>query len=236
MLEEEEGFEEIENIDLKRVQGMLPFVSTRVADGLFAQLLRCGNIDVSQLASVAPFVSSKALNDCVMQQIEKGIDQEQARKCLNTIAPFLASQTLDALLQGNLREHIDAKLAQSLLPFASTKTADMLAMRALGMKVKAAEAPREKPGAPEKKAGNDIWLRIALKAVEDGNEEWLEEHAEDLSPQARAQIWKLAVENEQEEIQEILLESMGEDEMKACLEGALARSDWELIKRISECL
>ena len=219
-----------------RITGMLPFVSTGMADELFARAVADGTASLSQLAQVAPFVSSQVLSDCVMKLAEKGLSREDTRRALNALAPFLDQKTLESLINGEIGD-IDSKLAMQLMPFVNTKTADALVRRMMGMQMQnCADAKAEKlerrEATPDKRA--EIRWRIALKAAESGNTDWIEEHADELTEDQQEQLGTMAIENGDEALLEALLSTVRDDVINHLLEKAMEAENWELINLISE--
>ena len=219
-----------------RITGMLPFVSTGMADELFARAVADGTASLSQLAQVAPFVSSQVLSDCVMKLAEKGLSREDTRRALNALAPFLDQKTLESLINGEIGD-IDSKLAMQLMPFVNTKTADALVRRVMGMQMQncadaKAEKPERREATPDKRA--EIRWRIALKAAESGNTDWIEEHADELTEDQQEQLGTMAIENGDEALLEALLSTVRDDVINHLLEKAMEAENWELINLISE--
>lgn len=219
-----------------RITGMLPFVSTDMADELFARVAADGTASLSQLAQVAPFVSSQVLNDCVMKLAERGLSREDTRRALSTLAPFLNQKTLESLINGEIGE-IDSKLAMTLMPFVNTKTADALVRHMMGAQLQiradaAAEKPERREATPDKRA--EIRWRIALKAAESGNTDWIEEHADELTEDQQKQLGAMAIENGDEALLEALLSTVRDDVINHLLEKAMEAENWELINLISE--
>lgn len=219
-----------------RITGMLPFVSTEMADELFARAAADGTASLSQLVQVAPFVSRQVLSDCVMKLAEKGLSREDTRRALSTLAPFLDQKTLESLVNGELGD-IDSKLAMTLMPFVNTKTADALVRRMMGAQMQsradaAAEKPEHRETTPDKRA--EIRWRIALKAAESGNTDWIEEHADELTEVQQEQLGAMAIENGDEALLEALLSTVRDDVINHLLEKAMEAENWELINLISE--
>ena len=239
-----------------RVVGMLPFVSSAMADRLFAQLAaQGGKLAIAQLTQVAPFVSRKAIDDYVNRRIEAGLDQEETQTVLRALAPFLRSQTVDQLVDGHFGA-IDGKLAQALMPFVSTRTADVLVQRILegqATEQRADTRAMRRPDTPARPArrGDDgakderaegldrraeMRWRIACKAVEAGNAEWIEEHAGELTEEQQERLAEQAMENGDDEVLEAVLSGAKRGVVGRVLEKAMEEENWEKIERISEYL
>lgn len=231
--EAEELPETITEAQLSHIMGMLPFVSTSMADQLFEKIAGQDTMPMSQLGRIAPFVSTRALNDYVMRLIDQGLTHEDARKGLMTIAPFLNQKTLERLIHSELCE-IDAKLAQNLLPFVNTKTADALVKRMMTEQNFAQSTPADDADPREKRA--DIRWRIALKAMESGNIDWLEEHADELTDAQQGQLANMAMERGDRAMLEALIDAAAPQVLERLLEKAIEMGDWELIEQIEEQL
>lgn len=212
-----------------RISGLLPFLSEKTAERLFSrfsnQKTDWAEVDTSVLVNLAPFVSQDFLRNAVIQMG----DRIDAARALKTLVPFLPSDVVDELIRKRMKQGQENASAGKAEGAAAVREADStLDKDNSGKESGAQEKPRDKAGKER------LMMRIARKAVEDGNEEWLEENMDELSREEAAMIGALAAEKGMWDIVTELWEQADADTRKRALDDAIQQGKWDLLEEFSE--
>lgn len=177
-------------------------------------------LDWPQVMSVLPFASEEQAEALFLRALRNGGPDVGM---LVAMAPFVPSRALDRAAAG-----LPVEALAVLAPFLSSDAVD-------GMVCDGLENANGRPG--EKRfhkgadpAGQDreerLEMRIARQAVADGNEEWLEEHGEDLTEEELREICLLAAEEELWGALEHLTEHADERTLDQLAQRAADKGAW----------
>ena len=240
-------------MDWAQIVGLAPFASQQAVDHLIREKLAAGDGDKPEwglLMGLMPFASQQLMTELLKESLDslEASPELADPGALMAIAPFVSRDFLDQLVLERGGQ-LDMGMVKALAPFLSQQTVDQLVLGekgrsptepqlksdGIGDSVRSAvrEAMKPQPDAGEKKSA---LLRIALKAVEDGNEDWLDEHAEDLGAEDQAALCDRLIQREQ---WDFLAEHMDEWHAKAqqhIISSALERKNWDFILDILEDL
>lgn len=226
-------------LGIDELQRLLPFVSQEAADQIGRRALCRKGVDASSVGKFAPFMSDGALDECVRAICGAGEITEEAIKSLCKLGPFLSEETLDMLV----REHRTAgnrELLYGLLPFLDTRTVDALA---LGGRRGAPEKQTDmrphgttpQDGQPQDK--DDVRMRIARMALQRGNVDWLEEHADSLEQAQILELLTFAVQRQETELIQTLIvhvDGLCAEQASALIRSAVQQGNNELVGVILE--
>lgn len=251
--------DEWSSLDFASLQRLLPFVSTKVADRLFASYAHAAAPDAEKLMAVAPFVSTRALNDYILAHPLEEYDVQM----LCGLAPFLPTATVDTLIRG-LNGPVPPHIMHALLPFASTAMVDQMVLSQLAPE-KVQESPAPEPVAVEAavsqklrslgnlgeqisraieqkmkvhKAGEtrreSVRMKLARRAVEEGNTDWLCQYAAELDSDELKTICRLALGKGMYDVLEEVIDELDEEFLHEMADRAMETDDAELLEILSE--
>lgn len=275
----------LEKADWSLLTALMPFVSTRLVDELIDTFLRPGNtngltFDVAM--GIVPFASKET----VERLFTLFLDEMDTAK-MTAIAPFVSGSFLEKALRAS-KKPLDFNMLHGLAPFLPSDMLTKIILQNAGVQLPPqvneqvnpspnvvvppcpAPIPQEETNAsaPQTESVQQkkerVLMRIARKALEDGNVEWLEEHGDDLNPDELSEILakayesgmtdavealvenadsetcthlaKQALEKGDEEMLEALLDSLDNAALQSLLEQALESGNWDMIDAISEHL
>ena len=224
---------EIGQLDFSSIMGMLPFVSTRVAEQLFINYASAAKPDGSKLTAIAPFVSTQVLNDYIVAHPLSDISPE----VLAGLAPFLPTQTVDQMILG-MKAPLPQHAFHMLMPFASAKVVDHMVLGTMGLAPQkdAPETPNTQPTASHRESPR---LRMLRKAIETNNTVLLDQFCEDVSDLDANAQFELAQHLLQNRLYSQLaevLEEADEDVQHRLVDMAFESNDPELLHLLSEHL
>lgn len=257
--EQEPSAEPLDALDFASLQRMLPFVSAKVADRLFETYTRSASPDVNRLRAIAPFVSTCALNDYILAHPLEEYDVQM----LCGLAPFLPTATVDTLIRG-LNGPVPPHMMHALLPFASTAMVDQMVLSQLAPeKAQEAPAPKPvavEAAVSQKlrslgnlgeqisraieqkmkvhKAGEtrreSVRMKLARRAVEEGNTDWLCQYAAELDSDELKTICRLALDKGMYDVLEEVIDELDEEFLHEMADRATETDDAELLEILSE--
>ena len=223
---------------------LAPFLPQDMVD----ELIR---IRMKQGRNAAPV--PKAADTVPVREAEPGNSPDWG--CLIAQAPMLDMHKLDSLLLEQLRRHgargLSWDMAFALFPFAGEKACNALAQALVrdvgkpqprqrnaflpfvddGIFEGEAEAQKE----ADADAGKErLLMRIARKAVDEGNEEWLEENAEALNQEEAAVIGPLAAKKGMWDVVLALWQQADDGAKKRVLDNAIHSGKWDLLEEFIE--
>ena len=206
------------------------------------------------MTAIAPFVSGTFLEK-TLHACKKPIDIHM----LHGLAPFLPSDMLTKIILQSAGVQLPPQVNVQVNP---TPNVVVPPCPAPIPQEDANTAAPQAENAPKKK--ERMLMRIARKALEDGNEDWLEEHGEDLNTEelseiltqayekgmtdvvealaenadlaTRTRLARQALEKGDENMLEALLESLDTAALQSLLDQALESGNWDMIDTISEYL
>lgn len=215
---------EFENLDFSSAMKMLPFVSTKAADRLFAACAANEQLDASALLSVAPFVSTRVLADYISSHAFKADSPEVAA----SLAPFLPTKAVDDMILG-METPLPPHVVQMLMPFASTRLVDQMVLGKLGLPDENTSSDQpdlsqkiqdkvhqkimqrldlpEEDKAPFKRESPR--MRLIRKAVENGQYNIIEESFDELDSGLQLMLLKKLSETSNEQLLELMCENAG---------------------------
>ena len=233
-------------MDYNTLMGMLPFVSHQTADRLFTAYANTEHPNADRLVSLAPFVSTKALNEFILAHPLSNYTPQM----LGSLAPFLPTATVDQLIQG-LTEPVPAQYLHLLAPFASPKVVDAVVLNGFDMdgtagavgSSKHIHCERSDQSMPNGKSAlhqtqrESPRMRLARKAVEDRNEHWLCEYAEELEGSELRTLCFLLLEKKMYgPLEELIHEAADPELQHALLDHALETNHQQLLDLLSKAL
>ncbi|MBR1585597.1 MAG: helix-turn-helix transcriptional regulator [Clostridia bacterium] len=174
------------------ILGLAPFASQAMVEKMLCDAI--DQLDMGMAMGLAPFVSASFLEE---------IADQLPRSVLPALAPFLPAGKVDELL--------------------TSKPDKKKRRMQIDVHLKLGKKRIDKhwgDGAPPQ--GERMMMRIARKAVEDGNEEWLEEYGEELSEEELKTICLLAADRDLWGALEHLTEHADSETLAALADKALA--------------
>ncbi|MBE5762156.1 MAG: helix-turn-helix transcriptional regulator [Clostridiales bacterium] len=238
----ESADEESDTMDdetFNRVAYMLPFASREISDKLFLDVVGRHAVSAKRLAKIAPFVSRGVLTDHVIKLVKQGLDGQEAKNIVIALAPFIDQSAFDIMIEEGYAA-IDDKLISSMIPFMSKEKINALINSMIKGKIEG-KVNTQKNEISVKKSSDterilDARMKIAVKAVENGNAFYLEEHADELTETQLEELSLMAVRNGDHDVLEAVLAAMQPQTVTRLLDKVSDIDDWEIIELIGEYL
>lgn len=199
----------------KKARRFLPFAGRETIEKIFSRFLK--EMDTHALTEIAPFVSGQFLARALRDMGDR-VDVNQA---IHHLLPFLPTGMVDELIQRKMNQ--PAQESTTRPQTVSPNRAD----------IQKATIPMD----GEKRAssqGERPLMRIARKAVADGNEDWLEEHGGELTGPELAILVPLAVEKGLWGALEELWEQMEPQQLDGIVDAALRDGKWGILEEMQE--
>ncbi|MBE5776534.1 MAG: helix-turn-helix transcriptional regulator [Clostridiales bacterium] len=232
------------------ILAILPFASREVTEAVVTYAME--NLDADLLPALAPFVSTQFLADLVRQN-DALMNGEQTH-LLQSLIPFLPGELVDELIQrgaakglrwkkkgqkGSLRYNLDIDLGsmrklQHIGKYIGDTVGSVFNNLGTGLQSASPEMP-ETPSAPAARRDTERPLmRIARKAVESDNVDWLEEHFYDLEDDEKTELCHLILREKKWDMLPDLMCELNHEQVHLLCEHAVKIQDSELIRTLAE--
>ena len=214
----------------EEIIGLAPFASKETLDQLVKQKIQQGNsMDRGMLMGLIPFISREMTEELCRQCIER-----QDSDFLFAIAPFVGREFLGNAVKSIPDAQQRLQAVMGLIPFLPKEMVDELILQA----AHSSNAPQPQSplsfNAPGSETRERPLMRIARKAVEDDNEAWLCDHAEDLTAEEMDQLidplsdkgkWNVLLE---------MAEHMENASLSHLIQRGIDQRQWEPLTEIAE--
>ncbi len=180
------------------------------------------NLSFSEIMSMVPFLEEKTV-DALVERLGDDLAQEQ----LMSLAPFLSQQRLVSLFHSARGKRRRGEL-MALMPFLPRGMLDDLVLgEGITGHASRAQAPNPAAQADESRA---------QRALREGDDEWLDEHAEAFDARALLKLCAFARQNGLEEGLHLLLEHADRSAVSDLIALATKAEDWALVALAARCI
>lgn len=240
----------LKNMDVQKLTEVAPFVSGKFMAQAIREMGDSVDVDLA-LKRLLPFLPTEMVDELILRKAGKQPRKTQMQQLpswgeILDRAPMADENELSRLILDKINqdgvEEMDWPMATILIPFANHDALCRLANAMIKAGKNAQEGTQmgfepyfqmetEKRKAPRKERA---LMRIARKAVEEGNEEWLEEHGEDLTSEELDEIIPLAAEAGMwDALAEIWKHTDGET-LQKLIRKAVEQEQWDLLEEMAE--
>ena len=243
-------FQFLKEMDVQKLTEIAPFVSGKFMAQAIREMGDSVDADLA-IKRLLPFLPREMVDELILRKAG-----QQPRKTpvqplpsweeILDRAPMADEKELSRLILDKINrdgvQELDWPMATILIPFANHDALVRLANAMLAAGKNAQEGAQmgfepyfqmktEKKSSPRKERA---LMRIARKAVEDGNEDWLEEHGEDLTADELDEIISLAADKGLWDALEEIWEHADNKTLQKLIRKAVEQEQWDLLEEMQE--